>query len=137
MSESLILVSLRAIVKKGNEILLVQRALDDSWEPGTWEFPGGKVDPGEDLNDALKREVKEETGLDVRVEEPLFFWDEKINKEKYAHLRHVVLFFECSVPINAKFKISNEHNDYTWLNLREIKTKENLSSTTEKAIKKL
>lgn len=59
------------LVKCGDKFLLAKRA---SWveEPGTWSFPGGKVDEGEDVKEAALREFMEETGYygivkDVRV----------------------------------------------------------------------
>lgn len=53
-----------AVIDAGGEVLLVRRRATDS-RGGEWEFPGGKVDPGEDLNTALHREVVEETNLRI------------------------------------------------------------------------
>lgn len=55
-----------ALIRKGNRILLTQR-----W-PGkhvglTWEFPGGKVEPGESDHEALQRELLEELGIEVKI----------------------------------------------------------------------
>jgi len=137
MEETKILVSIRAIIRKGSEYLLVQRAAKDSYEPLTFEFPGGKVDAGEDLNEALYREIYEETGLMVTIQEPLFYWDESFTSPKYAHLRHVALFFECSVPINAKVKTSFEHEQYAWQALEDITKREDLASSTKEAVARL
>ena len=52
----------RALVESEGRALLVRRAAWDSL-PGRWELPGGKVDRGEPLLEALAREVEEETGL--------------------------------------------------------------------------
>lgn len=120
--KSQILLSLRAIILKEDKVLLIKRALNDSWNPGKWEFPGGKVDFGEDLNEALKREIKEETGLDVSIKEPLFFWDNPASIKKYEGLTHVILFFECSTLINSKVKLSKEHTGFMWLTLEELKS---------------
>ncbi|MBB5152987.1 NUDIX domain-containing protein [Saccharopolyspora phatthalungensis] len=53
-----------ALIDSGGRVLLVRRSETDS-RGGEWEFPGGKVDPGEDLGTALHREVVEETGLHI------------------------------------------------------------------------
>ncbi|MER6990921.1 NUDIX domain-containing protein [Saccharopolyspora hirsuta] len=53
-----------ALVDVDGRVLLLRRCAGDS-RGGEWEFPGGKVDPGEDLNTALHREVCEETGLRI------------------------------------------------------------------------
>jgi len=135
---SKILLVLRAIIKKDESLLLIQRASDDSWNPNKWEFPGGKVDFGEDLNESLRREIKEETGLDITIKEPLFFWDEPMNKDKYKGLRHVNLFFECSVALNSKVKLSNEHQDFKWLKIEDIEEEKiDITKHTVEVIKKL
>ena len=46
--------------------LITKRAADKSWAPGWWEVSGGGVMAGEDSADAVKREVLEETGIDVK-----------------------------------------------------------------------
>lgn len=53
-----------AVIQDGERVLLLRRPVDD-FRGGTWELPSGKVDPGESLDDALAREVAEETGLTV------------------------------------------------------------------------
>lgn len=47
-------------------VLICQRRADDR-HPGGWEFPGGKVEPGEQLEQALRRELFEELGIDARI----------------------------------------------------------------------
>ena len=55
--------SAAAIIVKDNKILLEKRSYDPF--KGKWVLPGGHTDKGEDVETAVKREVKEETGLDI------------------------------------------------------------------------
>lgn len=57
-----------AIVQQEDRILLTRR-LDGTRHAGLWEFPGGKLDPGESPQEGLQRELREELGLDIRVGE--------------------------------------------------------------------
>ena len=56
---------LRAIAKKDDKLLLLQRPSKSSHDNGRWELPGGKIKKGEFFDEGLRREVLEETGLDV------------------------------------------------------------------------
>lgn len=58
-------VAVGAILRNGGRVLLVRRANPPS--RGLWAVPGGRVEPGETLEAAVRREVLEETGLRVRV----------------------------------------------------------------------
>lgn len=51
------------ITNQDNEVLLIRT----NWRSDTWELPGGQVEKGETLIEALKREIKEETGIDVKI----------------------------------------------------------------------
>jgi len=53
------------IQDKEGRILVSQRSLNSKLYPGKWQVPGGKVEKGENHLDALKREVKEETDLEI------------------------------------------------------------------------
>jgi 8-oxo-dGTP diphosphatase len=55
-----------AIIIRENTILICQRTADQAM-PLKWEFPGGKVEPDEDLKDALHRELDEELGIDAVI----------------------------------------------------------------------
>ena len=55
-----------ALIIRGNTILICQRAEGQAM-PFKWEFPGGKVEPDEDLKDALHRELEEELGIDAVI----------------------------------------------------------------------
>lgn len=55
-----------AIIRQDDKYLICQRAHDDS-RPLLWEFPGGKLKPGETLEQCIIRECQEELGVDIRV----------------------------------------------------------------------
>ena len=55
----------------GGRILMVERGPESS-RPGLWSFPAGYVDYGEDVREAGEREVREETGLEVKLSRPVF-----------------------------------------------------------------
>lgn len=56
-----------AAVICSEEKILITRRPDDKRHPGLWEFPGGKVDPGESPEDALCREIREELAAEIQV----------------------------------------------------------------------
>lgn len=113
-SRSLVVV-VKGVVLREGKILLVQRALDDPIGPGTWECAGGKIEFGEELEAALEREMREETGLEVTVGELLY-----ASSMFYSSTRHVVfLTYLCSTGTTA-VQLSNEHMDYRWCTKAEI-----------------
>ena len=55
------------LFNEAGEVLLLQRSRSSKTNPGRWELPGGKIDPGEQFDAALRREMLEETGLVVSL----------------------------------------------------------------------
>jgi 8-oxo-dGTP diphosphatase len=55
-----------AVLVRDGHVLICQRSAD-GYHPGRWEFPGGKVEPGEGLEAALRRELREELDIEVNV----------------------------------------------------------------------
>ena len=101
---------------------MLQRSESDSYNPGLWEFPGGKIDAGEEFADGLAREVKEETGLTISLPSSLAHIEsELISKGKYAGRLYVALFY---VAQNAgdDLILSNEHIDARWENPQYLST---------------
>jgi len=95
-------------------VLLIQRAADDHW-PLHVEIPRGKCDdgPNETLEHCLKREVKEETGLDVT---PISFIDKFSYIADKGTRKSTQYNFLCKMNNpNQKIKLSSEHDDYIWI----------------------
>ncbi|PLW82947.1 hypothetical protein CWI75_05795 [Kineobactrum sediminis] len=60
-----------AVVMDARQRILISRRAGSAHQGGLWEFPGGKVEPGEPVRDALARELREELGIGFGVAQPL------------------------------------------------------------------
>jgi len=80
-----------AVIRMDGKILITQR-LDHVHLAGLWEFPGGKVEAGESLERALVREIREELGIKIRVNDE-FFTVEHDYPGKSVRLH----FFNCTI----------------------------------------
>jgi 8-oxo-dGTP diphosphatase len=85
-----------AIIVRNSHLLICQRRKDKAF-PLKWEFPGGKVETGESLADALTREISEELGVEIEI-------GRQVNRTQYRYA-------ELSAPIEIVFyfaKIADE-----------------------------
>ena len=122
--------TVRGVIKNSDgEILIVKRHPKSRTDPEMWELPGGKVEQGEHFADALVREIKEETDLDVEVGD----FCEAIQND-YSHKRTVQLMMYLE-DVKGNVKISEEHTGFMWASLEKIKTLE-ISTSLEKLLKK-
>ena len=103
-----------AIIRRNSKILITQR-LDHVHLAGLWEFPGGKVEAGESLEGALQREILEELGAQIRVDDEFFTIDHDYpTKSVRLH------FFNCTIlegdvqPLDVA--------DLRWVMPRELRT---------------
>ena len=97
-----------AIIKKGNTILATQRGYGDLKDG--WEFPGGKIEPGEAHEVALKREIQEELKAEIAVQEHIITV-EYTGYEKFDLTMHCYL---CSL-VNDSDITPLEHEAAKWL----------------------
>jgi mutator protein MutT len=80
-----------AIIRDNDKILISQRS-DNVHLPGLWEFPGGKVEPDESLQAALEREIREELGVTILVQDKFFTVE-----HNYASKSVRLHFFNCTI----------------------------------------
>lgn len=122
--------TVRGVIKNNNgEILIVKRHPKSKTDPEMWELPGGKVEKGEHFADALVREIKEETNLDVNVGD----FCEAVQND-YMHKRTVQLMMYLEDG-EGSVKISDEHTEFMWASMEKIRTLE-ISTSLEKLLKK-
>lgn len=108
------------IRNKFGEILFVKRSENDSFLPGYWELPGGGVEYGENIGDTLRREIKEECGLDAEVGFPLTVSDYYM-KDGKKEIQRVEIIFLCKLLNLAQTVIlSHEHSEYKWVSSNKI-----------------
>lgn len=115
-----VLVNRALVLNKEKEVLLVKRSKNNSYIPGKWELPGGKLDAGQDISNALEREVLEETGLVVLPTDKVAYWHSEIlTKGKYKGLPYIVLIGLAN-SIGGNVILSTEHDDYAWVSKSDI-----------------
>lgn len=80
-----------AVIRRGGLVLIARRP-PEGLLGGMWEFPGGKVEPGEELAPALRREIHEELGVEICVDQEL-----GVFRHAYTHYRVTLHAFYCTL----------------------------------------
>ncbi len=115
---SLPMVGAGALIHKGHKILLVKRRNEPN--KGRWALPGGLVELGESVEDAVRREVKEEVGLDVRLEGLLDVLDD-IHYDREGRTRyHYILVDYLAAPHGGRLKLNSESAESRWFDPAEV-----------------
>lgn len=95
-----------AVIVKGNRVFATKRGYGEF--EGGWEFPGGKVEPGETPEEALAREIKEELDADIEVGEYLV-----TTEYDYPTFHLSMRCYECAL-VGEHLKLL-EHSDAKWV----------------------
>lgn len=103
-----------AVISDNEGRLLLARRPEGTHMAGLWEFPGGKVEAGEDYLHALHREMNEELGISVSIERPLTF---AVHSE--ANLEILILFFSASISTGVP--VPREGQEIRWVDRESLK----------------
>ena len=107
-------ITVKDIVIYHHKILILKRVRPSRDGLGYWEFPGGGLEYGETPHQALIRELKEETNLDIKILKPVYTFTAIRN-----NYQTVGIGFLC-IPTHNQVTISNEHTDYKFVTIDEI-----------------
>ncbi len=118
-----------AVIWQDDKFLICQRPPSKGRCPLGWEFPGGKVEPGETKQAALVREIQEELNTTITVGEEV-----ADVVYEYPHITVHITFFNCTIFSGMPQTI--EHNDIRWITKEEI-GKFQFCPADEKAISKI
>lgn len=108
----------RAVIFRGDRVLLLRRAADQRIAPNNWQCPVGKQDPGEPIEKTLAREVFEETGLTVLSAAPLGTQSREIVMDGVTTTWEQFDFL--AKTDDAEVVLSDEHRDSAWVPLEEL-----------------
>ena len=117
-------VGVKAFLKnKEGKILLLKRSQEKyKGTKGTWDIVGGRIDPGSKLIDNLKREIKEQTQLEINSEPQLIYAQDIIPNEE----KHVVRLSYIANVDGEPVLDTSENVEYKWLTIDELKKHDDL-----------
>jgi ADP-ribose pyrophosphatase YjhB (NUDIX family) len=111
-------VGVGAVIVEGDRVLLVQRGNEPG--RGLWAIPGGVLELGETVADAVRREIAEETGLEIETGEVAAVVD-AIFRDEAARIRfHYVLIDLLARPVGGRLQPASDILDARWTTATEL-----------------
>lgn len=112
-------VGTKGLVVYEGKILLLRESgsYGDGTQEGLWDFPGGRIEPEETLERGFIREIREETGLSVRLGPVLGAFDGF--PEIRGEACHVVRVYFLGSADTSAVRLSEDHDQYVWVTPKE------------------
>ena len=111
-------VAVGGIVFKDNRVLLVRRGNPPA--EGQWSIPGGSVELGETLQQAVEREIHEEAGIVVRAGEPIYVFD-TITQDGSGEVRfHYVIVDLAAEFVSGELRSGDDAQEARWVSADEL-----------------
>lgn len=115
---SIFFVAAHGLIEKNGRFLVTQRVGGDNYMPDHWDLPGGTIEVGETVEMGLRREIKEETGIEVDVVGPMYVYT---TLSQLPQRQNVTILYRCrhrngEVVLNAE-----EHQNSAWMTWEEIR----------------
>lgn len=102
------------LLKDGDSFLLAKRNNEPA--QGQWFFPGGRIFKGEKLEDAARRKIKEETGIDATIEKMLGVDETLFPEGPFNNSTHTINIVFLATPTNpqATVTLDEQNSEYSW-----------------------
>jgi len=116
------IVGVGGVIFDGASVLIAQRGQEPG--KGTWSLPGGAVELGEKLMDALKREIREEIGIEIKVGGLIRVLDRIIQDEKKRVRYHYIIIDYWGWKISGQPKPGSDASDICFVPLKDIENRD-------------
>ncbi|HUQ86722.1 MAG TPA: NUDIX hydrolase [Vicinamibacterales bacterium] len=111
-------VGVGAVVVRGDKALIIKRAHEP--RKGEWSLPGGLLELGESLRDAVRREIKEETGLDIDLG-PIIETFDRVHRDEHGAIRyHFVIVDFVGWADHGEAVAGSDADSVAWVTAAEI-----------------
>ncbi|OGY43358.1 MAG: hypothetical protein A2731_00680 [Candidatus Buchananbacteria bacterium RIFCSPHIGHO2_01_FULL_39_8] len=119
--EPKLFVATKAFIVYNNKVLILRESIkyQEGTNHGKYDVVGGRVKPGQRFDESLLREIKEETGLAVKISQPFFAneWRPVVKSEQW---QIIGVFFKC-IADSDQVILSQDHDDYIWIDPKDYR----------------
>jgi nucleoside triphosphatase len=116
-------IAVGVIQNADDEFLICRKPVNRGVFPGQWALPGGGIEPGERMDDALRREIREEVGIEVTDIQPLFFRDgiypKLLPDGSRKNIYMIFLIFTCRAD-SMDVVVGDEFEAYAWVKSEDL-----------------
>jgi len=123
-----------AIIEKGDKMLFGRKRKNVNPYPNTWHLIGGGIEDEERLEESLKREIREEANIEVKIKEAIGF-DDDFEMNKHGEMTHYIFLVYRAEYVSGELKADDDIETLQWFSESELP--KDLSRPSLKLFRKL